>query len=104
MSPVTVADLRANAIIIDGLLKLTPEIPIISEENEPEPYARRQNYDAVWLVDPLDGTQEFVDNSADFSVNIALVRGQKPILGVVYLPNTEGVYFATLGGGSFFKT
>ncbi len=102
-SPVTIADLRANAIILDGLHKLTPEIPIISEENEPELYARRQNYDYVWLVDPLDGTQEFVDNSPDFSVNIALVQGQKPILGVVYMPNTEGVYFATHGGGSFFQ-
>lgn len=100
-SPLTIADEISNNIIISQLAKLSPKIPIISEESTKTPFEERQNYDYVWLVDPLDGTKEFVSRNADFAVNIALVHQSQPILGVVYVPCTEGVYYATKGGGAF---
>lgn len=100
-SPLTIADEISNNIIISELAKLSPKFPIISEESTKKPYSERKSYDHVWLVDPLDGTKEFVSRNGDFAVNIALVQGDAPILGVVYVPCTEGVYFATKGGGAF---
>jgi 3'(2'), 5'-bisphosphate nucleotidase len=100
-SPVTLADQTSNDFIIKKLMALTPNIPIISEESLEIPYLERQNYEYFWMIDPLDGTKEFIARNGDFAVNVALVFQNKPILGVIYVPNTKGVYFAVKGQGSF---
>ena len=85
-SPLTVADLSAHKVIEVGLQELTPDIPIISEESEPPIYAVRSQWKRYWLVDPLDGTKEFVNRNGEFTVNIALIEGDAPIFGVVGVP------------------
>ncbi|SMY37745.1 3'(2'),5'-bisphosphate nucleotidase CysQ [Photobacterium malacitanum] len=85
-SPVTIADLAANEIIISQLQQLTPDIPIISEESPQTDWHQRQHWSSFWLVDPLDGTKEFINKNGEFTVNIALVENGKPILAVVYAP------------------
>jgi 3'(2'), 5'-bisphosphate nucleotidase len=100
-SPVTIADKKANDIIVKKLLALTPHIPIISEESQQLSYAERRDFDYFWLVDPLDGTKEFIAGNGDFAVNIALVKKDKPVLGVIYVPNTEGVYVGIKNKGSY---
>ena len=91
-SPLTDADRRANAIIVDELEKT--EIPIISEESKQTDYAERKNWTKCWMVDPLDGTKEFVKKNGEFTVNIALIENQKPVLGVIYVPAKDEIYFA----------
>ena len=91
-SPLTDADRRANAIIVDELEKT--EIPIISEESKQADYAERKNWTKCWMVDPLDGTKEFVKKNGEFTVNIALIENQKPVLGVIYVPAKDEIYFA----------
>ncbi|WP_417553239.1 3'(2'),5'-bisphosphate nucleotidase CysQ [Marinomonas fungiae] len=91
-SPVTAADIAANGIIMAGLRALTPEIPILSEEAV-VPFEERKTWTQLWVVDPLDGTKEFIKRNGEFSINIALVRDGKPILGIVYLPTTQEGYF-----------
>lgn len=103
-SPLTKADLAANDIICAGLKKLTPDIPIVSEENKQIEYAIRKDWRCVWLVDPLDGTKEFINKNGDFTVNIALVKNGEPILGVVYVPVTKEMYWAYSGGGAWKHT
>ena len=100
-SPVTAADLAANEVINKGLNNLLVRWPIVSEENAEIPYSERSKFAYYWLVDPLDGTKEFVSRTDDFAVNIALVHHNRPILGVVYVPCTEGVYFAVKNEGAF---
>lgn len=100
-SPLTIADEISNKIITEALSKLTPQIPIISEEGVDIPFSERQHFEYFWLVDPLDGTKEFVTRTDDFAVNIALVHHDRPILGVVYVPCTEGIYFAVKNEGAF---
>jgi 3'(2'), 5'-bisphosphate nucleotidase len=100
-SPVTLADQASNVFLIEKLTALTPQIPIISEESTEIPFLERQNYEYFWMIDPLDGTKEFINRNGDFAVNVALVYQNKPILGVIYVPNTEGVYYAVKGKGSF---
>lgn len=100
-SPLTIADETSNALIVHELSQLTPQIPIISEEGIHLPYSERQHFEYFWLVDPLDGTKEFVARNGEFAVNIALVHRFQPILGVVYVPYTEGVYFAVKNEGAF---
>ncbi len=95
-SPVTAADLAANKIIIEGLTALTPDIPILSEEAV-VPWSERQHWQTYWLVDPLDGTKEFIKRNGEFTVNIALVSAGKPILGVVYAPVLDELYCAAEG-------
>ena len=99
-SPLTEADLAANRIIKDGLKKLTPSIPILSEESLVE-WETRKDWQYLWCVDPVDGTKEFVNRTDEFTINIALVEGDKPILGVVHAPALGVTYFATLNGGAF---
>lgn len=94
-SPVTTADLEANQHIEQQLNMLTPNIPIISEESEDTDYQERKGWDTFWLIDPLDGTREFIKNRPDFTVNIALVHQQKPILGSIYLPIADQLYYST---------
>ena len=100
-SPVTIADQTSNDFIIKKLMALTPHIPIVSEESTEIPFLERQNYEYFWMIDPLDGTKEFINRNGDFAVNIALIFQNKPVLGVICVPNTEGVYFAVKGEGSF---
>jgi len=99
-SPVTSADLAANQIIQQGLNTLSPQLPILSEESELYDYAERKQWGPFWLVDPLDGTREFVNDRPDFTVNIALIDQQKPILGVIYLPADKILYAAASGLGA----
>jgi 3'(2'), 5'-bisphosphate nucleotidase len=98
-TPVTNADKAANQIIINRLL--SSEIPVISEESIITPFKERQKWDMFWLIDPLDGTKEFISRSRDFTVNIALVRNNIPILGVIYAPAHDILYFAEENLGSF---
>lgn len=100
-SPVTTADLAANRIILNYLSELTPDIPIISEESFLLPLAQRQHWPRYWLIDPMDGTQEFVARSGDFAVSIALVEHGWPALGVIYWPKEDVLYYATRGHGAF---
>jgi len=100
-SPVTSADLAAHALIEQRLKLLTPEIPLLSEEDAAIPLSSRRQWSRYWLVDPLDGTQEFVAESDDFATLIALVEEHQPVLGVVYAPVSKVSYFATRGGGAY---
>ena len=88
-SPVTAADLAASELIIDGLLKLTPHIPTVSEERIIEIPAKNSVY---WLIDPLDGTREFIKGSPEYTVNIALIENMKPVFGVIVVPETGEVF------------
>ncbi|MXY55034.1 MAG: 3'(2'),5'-bisphosphate nucleotidase CysQ [Gammaproteobacteria bacterium] len=91
-SPLTEADRRAHRIIVDCLQALTPDLPVVSEESEPPPYDERRRWQRYWLVDPLDGTKEFVERNGEFTVNIALVDGAEPVLGVVGVPAQGKTY------------
>lgn len=95
-SPLTQADLVANDIIIRGLKQLTPEIPILSEEALVD-YSERQYWQRYWLVDPLDGTQQFIDRTGEFTVNIALIERGVATAGVIYAPVTDVLWYAFAG-------
>jgi 3'(2'), 5'-bisphosphate nucleotidase len=103
-TPVTSADLAAHRIICSSLAKLTPEIPVLSEEDAQIPLAERKTWSRYWLVDPLDGTGEFIAGSLDFSVIIALVEHNRPIMGIVYVPMTEVCYYAIAGLGAYKRS
>ncbi|WP_371194333.1 3'(2'),5'-bisphosphate nucleotidase CysQ [Glaciecola sp. SC05] len=100
-SPVTSADYKANEIITEALAKLTPNIPVMSEETTIPPLDERQAWTRYWLIDPIDGTQEFVARSGDFTINIALIEDHKPVIGVIYWPCGESLYFASEGHGAY---
>ena len=91
-SPLTKADLAAHDVIM-SFLKET-HIPVLSEEGKHLPYKERKTWNRLWIVDPIDGTKEFIKRNGEFTVNIALVEGQKPILGVIYVPVLKELYFA----------
>lgn len=101
-SPITEADKRANEIINSYLLKTG--IPIISEENKQIDYSERKNWDKCWIVDPLDGTKEFIKKNGEFTVNIALVIKGEPILGVIYTPEKKWLYYGDVNEGIGYKT
>jgi len=100
-SPLTAADLASHRTICDGLAALTPDIPVLSEESSGIPYKTRKQWSRYWLVDPLDGTREFIKRNGEFTVNIALIEEHRPVLGVVYVPVTRLCYYATRGGGAY---
>lgn len=102
-SPLTAADKAAHEVIVAGLKELTPDIPILSEEGKDIPYEERQKWPRFWLVDPLDGTKEFIKRNGEFTVNIALIEGQKPVFGVVYVPVLDTLYWGGKGQGAFKK-
>lgn len=102
-SPLTRADKLANDVIMSGLQALPTRYPIISEENKLLDYKDRKNYDRFWLVDPLDGTKEFIKRNGDFTVNIALVETGQPIMGVVHVPVTGDTYWGIKNQGAFHK-
>jgi 3'(2'), 5'-bisphosphate nucleotidase len=95
-SPLTQADLNSHRVIVDGLRALTPRLPIVSEESELPDHAVRRQWSTYWLVDPLDGTKEFVSRNGEFTVNIALVAGNRPALGIVAVPAREQVYLGSV--------
>ncbi len=103
-SPLTKADLASHHIIVEGLKKLTPSIPIISEESGVPDYDIRKQWQKFWMVDPLDGTKEFIKRNDEFTVNIALIEDGVPILGVVYAPALDLLYYGKKGLGSFKKS
>lgn len=99
-SPLTRADLAAHRVIADGLQRLTPDLPLLSEEGATMPWATRQEWHAYWLVDPLDGTREFVKRNGEFTVNIALIEANQPVFGVIMAPVTGTIWHAHVGRGA----
>ncbi|WP_456380068.1 3'(2'),5'-bisphosphate nucleotidase CysQ [Thiolapillus sp.] len=97
-SPLTRADMASHQLIEDALGQLTPEIPMLSEESAAIPWEERQRWKRYWLIDPLDGTREFVKRNGEFTVNIALVDQGFPVLGVVHVPVTGITYFGDVAG------
>ncbi len=102
-SPLTMGDEASHQVIVKELMALHPEIPIISEEGKETPYEQRKDYRTFWLVDPLDGTKEFIKRNGEFTVNIALIHERSPILGVVHVPVLDTTYFASMDKGAFLK-
>lgn len=100
-SPLTAADMASHRTICAQLKKLTPGIPILSEESVSIPYEERRQWQTYWLVDPLDGTKEFVKRNGEFTVNIALIHEHHPVLGVVHIPVTDIGYTASQGQGAW---
>lgn len=100
-TPVTEADIAANKVVIEALQELTPHLPILTEESDKNPYQVRQQWERYWLIDPLDGTREFIKRNGEFTVNIALIDGSQPVLGVVYAPVRGRLYYAAKGQGAF---
>jgi 3'(2'), 5'-bisphosphate nucleotidase len=100
-SPLTEADTKSNQIICDELYKLYPQIPIMSEENKMVDFNERKDWDYYWCIDPIDGTKEFIKKNGEFTVNIALIKKNEPVLGVVYAPAINAMYSAKLGEGAF---
>ena len=100
-SPLTIADKKANDIIENSLNQLTVNLPILSEEGKDIPYEQRKHWEYFWLVDPLDGTKEFVKKNGEFTINIALIYKDTPVLGVVYAPALDVCYWARQGDGAF---
>jgi 3'(2'), 5'-bisphosphate nucleotidase len=98
-SPLTLADKRSHEIIVERLGKL--DIPILSEEGKDIPYEERKRWETYWLIDPLDGTKEFIKKNGEFTVNIAMIRDRKPAGGVIYVPDKNVLYFALDSLGSY---
>jgi len=102
LSPITAADNLSHNIITERLKTLTPKIPILSEENCNIPYKIRSQWTQYWLVDPLDGTKEFIKKNGDFTVNIALIDNNKTVFGVIHIPVSNETYWGSKGNGSFY--
>lgn len=100
-SPLTIADMRAHHVIVAGLASLTPQIPVLSEEGSDIPYPVRKGWSRYWLVDPLDGTKEFLARNGEFTVNIALIDTHEPVMGVVSVPTRHTVYMGARKAGAF---
>ena len=100
-SPLTKADRLSHQIIKEGLTKSFPQIPVLSEEGKEIPYEERKYWDKFWLVDPLDGTKEFIKRNGEFTVNIALIENGKPVFGLIYVPVTGETFFGDVENGSY---
>ncbi|NPV83228.1 MAG: 3'(2'),5'-bisphosphate nucleotidase CysQ, partial [Candidatus Aminicenantes bacterium] len=100
-TPVTEADRISNRIIAEGLRQLFPDIPLISEENRQIPYEIRHNYEYCWLLDPLDGTKEFLSRNGEFTVNLALIHRGQPVAGFISVPCKGLFYYAVRGEGAY---
>jgi 3'(2'), 5'-bisphosphate nucleotidase len=103
-SPLTAADMAAHSAIAEGLAKLEPHFPLLSEESNDGAFAARRSWRTYWLVDPLDGTKEFVKRNGEFTVNIALIDGEEPLFGVVYAPVLDRLYSGIKGIGAWLST
>lgn len=102
-SPLTIADKESNTIITDGLTALFPDIPLLSEEGSSVDYDERKNWEYYWCIDPLDGTKEFIYRRDDFTVNIALMHRDHPVLGIIYAPVYDALYYGSATTGSWLK-
>ena len=102
-SPLTEADLAAHHIIEAGLGELTPDIPVLSEESSEITWQQRQQWSTYWLVDPLDGTKEFIKQNGEFTVNIALIENNQPVMAVVYAPALQKMYFASTALSCYYQ-
>lgn len=102
-SPLTEADTKSNEIICQTLEKLYPNIPIISEENQEVDFNKRKGWEYYWCIDPIDGTKEFIKRNGEFTVNIALIHKNTPVLGVVYAPAIKRLYWAKKDEGAFLN-
>lgn len=100
-SPLTEADKKSNAIILEGLKNLYPDIPFISEETKQTAYEERKHWKRFWLIDPIDGTKEFIKKNGEFTVNIALIERGIPVVGIVHVPAQSKTYYGIKGLGSF---
>jgi len=100
-SPVTLADEAAHGILVQGLRRLDPATPVVSEEGEIATFETRRGWRRFWLVDPLDGTKEFIKRRAEFTVNVALIEDGEPVFGVVLAPALDLLYWAAKGGGAW---
>ncbi len=100
-SPLTEADKASHEVIFKNLTQLYPNITVLSEEGKDFPYEERKNWESFWLVDPLDGTKEFIKKNGEFTVNIALIEGEYPVLGVIYLPVLGIFYFGIKDKGAY---
>lgn len=100
-TPLTQADRAAHEILVAGLARLTPGVPVWSEESATLPWAQRSRWHLFWLLDPLDGTREFIKRNGEFTVNVALVQGHEPVLGVVHVPARQRDYAGLRGAGAF---
>lgn len=100
-SPLTEADKKSNTIILEELKKYYPNIPFISEETKLIPYDERKNWNCLWLIDPLDGTKEFIKRNGEFTVNIALIEKGVPVIGMVHVPVTQVTYAGIKEIGSY---
>lgn len=103
-SPLTQADKASHQIIYDGLVSLTPSLPVLSEESKLVSYQVRKKWTRYWCVDPLDGTKEFVKRNGEFAINLSLIEENKPILGIIYAPVTKIFYYGMDHYGSWKKT
>ena len=103
LSPLTKADILSHNIICQRLKVLTPDIPILSEENSDIPFNIRSLWKQYWLVDPLDGTKEFIKRNGEFTVNIALIENNIPIFGVIYIPVSNEIYWGLENDGSYYQ-
>jgi 3'(2'), 5'-bisphosphate nucleotidase len=100
-SPLTEADLRAHRLIDAALRALTPDVPVLSEESRAVPFEERSRWPRYWLVDPLDGTKEFLSRNGEFTVNVALIEAHAPVLGVVHVPVRDTTYWGVPGAGAW---
>lgn len=100
-SPLTQADLVSHRLIVGELTKLTPDLPVLSEESRSKPYEERRSWSRFWLVDPIDGTKEFIKRNGEFTVNIALIEDGEPVAGVVHAPAVQTTYWSARGLGAF---
>ena len=100
-TPLTEADLVAHHHINDALKKLRPDLPVLSEEGVAIPFVQRAQWQSYWLVDPLDGTKEFIHRTDEFTINIALIENHQPVLGLIYAPVKQVLYFAETGKAAF---
>lgn len=102
LSPLTLADRRSHAILMERIGELFPDIPIISEEGASVPFVQRQGWQRFFLIDPLDGTKEFIKRNGEFTVNIGYIEEGLPRMGVIHIPAKDETYYATEGSGAFY--
>lgn len=100
-SPVTAADREANELIVERLARHTPDVPVVAEESDLPTFDVRRHWTRFWLVDPLDGTKEFLKHNGEFTVNIARIEAGEPVLGVLHAPAFDLVYYAVKGEGTW---
>jgi len=103
-SPLTLADQQSHEVIVNGLNNINPEIPILSEEGDHSSFGERKEWSLLWVIDPLDGTKEFVKKNGEFTINIALVSDGKPVMGIIYAPVNEELYVASKKLGAWKLT